>query len=646
VLDVDLDDNPDIVVVNQLSSTLRVFNGDGTGNFVSNSDPVATGGNPSSLVAADFDRDGIEDVAITNSYDGTISVWLGQSNGTFQPMTGSPFAVPPPTSGSSIPGSLVSGDFDGDGRPDLAIADAVNNRVSILLNPVAGMVFTSAASTTGASPASIVTGDFNGDGKADLALANANDSTVTVLLGDGTGSFTASPQSPFANFNAPETLAVLDFEGDGLQGLAAGNVGGGTVSLREQTVAQEANATLSPVTVYGGGTHLIKASYGGDSKYTASSSSTVSVTGVFITTTGAVTASPGASVLAGATAQLTDTITPSTQDNYTATGTVTFKDGSATVGTGSLSHGQAVVSANALAIGAHTITAVYPGDTNFSGNTSAAFTLTVAKASSTTALTSSANPVIVTGAITFTASISSSGSPTGTVNFYDGTTLLGSGAVQAGKASYTTSALAAGTHTITATYTGDTGNSSSTSAALSEVVQDFSITSGGGTSGGGGAPTQTVAPGGTATYQLNFGTTANTIFPDAVTLSVSGLPTGATATLNPASLPAGSTLGSVTLTIHVPSNSAQLQYEQLLDRSLVPAAFALLLLPFSRRTRGMARRMGRVVPVLAILLGSLAGVASLSGCGGKGHPVKSYAITVTATSGTLTRSTVVNLTVK
>jgi Bacterial Ig-like domain (group 3) len=160
----------------------------------------------------------------------------------------------------------------------------------------------------------------------------------------------------------------------------------------------------------------------------------------------------------------------------TATGNVDFSDGASPLGSGALdSSGQAQFSTSTLSVGSHTINASYAGDGGHAASTSQ-LTQVVNQASTSTSVQSSLNPSDHGQSVTFTATISSTGNPTGTVSFFDGVNLLGSGAVSAGSATFTTSALADGTHSITATYNGDTNFTGSTSSALSQVVRAPSTT--------------------------------------------------------------------------------------------------------------------------------------------------------------------------
>ena len=312
------------------------------------------------------------------------------------------------------------------------------------------------------------------------------------------------------------------------------------------------------------------------------------------------------------------------------TGTVQFYDGSTKLGAAvTLTAGSASYSTSSLAAGTHTITAVYSGDSNFSSSTSAALTEQIVMAGSTTTLTASATSVMSGTSVTFTAAVSSSltsPAPTGTVQFYDGSTALGSAvALTAGSASYTTSSLAAGTHTITAVYSGDANFSSSTSAAVTENVEGIASVL--------GATSASVAPGGSVTETLTV--TALGGLNEATTFACSGLPSGASCSFNPASV-TGS--GTTTMTLSTTGSSAVLVPESrwLAGGGTALAGIFVLLWPIRRR---------RWAQMLGILL--LCFAFSATGCGGggggqsgggggggsSGTPAGTYTITVTTTTG-------------
>ncbi len=371
------------------------------------------------------------------------------------------------------------------------------------------------------------------------------------------------------------------------------------------------------------------------------------------TTATAVTVTPS-SLANGQTATITATVadTATGHTSTVPTGSVTFID---TVGSTitslnggsavSLSSGIATLTAVRLAgIGAHTITASYAGVSGtFLASTNTA-SAALGQATPTIGLTSTANPAIVTNTVTFTASVASStGTPTGSVTFLDGTAPLAAVALSGGAAAFTTSALASGTHTITAVYAGDANFASATSTPVIEVIQDFSLSNSG---SGAGTPTQTVLPGGTATYPLVFGPISGTIFPGPVTLSVSGLPPGATATITPTTIPAGSPSTNVTLIIQLPQTTAKL-----LSRPIPSVIWGVLLLPFVRRLRRVGKQMPRTLSALLLAAAALVAGAGVSGCnstgsGFFGHAQQTYSVVITATSGSISHSTTVALIVQ
>jgi len=172
------------------------------------------------------------------------------------------------------------------------------------------------------------------------------------------------------------------------------------------------------------------------------------------------------------------TVTSSAAGAGTPAGTVTFKDGSVALGTVTLdANGKAALTVSNLAAGSHAVTAAYGGNASFAPSTSPTLTKTVnapATVATSTSLASSLNPAVAGQTITFTATVtpSSTGSaaPTGSVTFKDGSTVLGTVALDASGAARLTTALAAGSHTITATYGGDAANSPSTSPPLTQQV--------------------------------------------------------------------------------------------------------------------------------------------------------------------------------
>jgi hypothetical protein len=189
--------------------------------------PVPVGLTPESVAEGDFNGDGKLDLAIVNAASNTVTVLLGNGTGGFTAAPGSPFPV------GTGPQFVVVGDFNEDGKPDLAIANAGSDNVTVLLGNGTGG-FTAAPGSplaAGSNPHSVAVGDFNGDGKLDLTIANAGSNNVTVLLGNGTGGFTVAPGSPFPVGSTPESMAVGDFNGDGKPDLAIANSFGNNVTV-------------------------------------------------------------------------------------------------------------------------------------------------------------------------------------------------------------------------------------------------------------------------------------------------------------------------------------------------------------------------------------------------------------------------------
>jgi MYXO-CTERM domain-containing protein len=230
-------------------------------------------------------------------------------------------------------------------------------------------------------------------------------------------------------------------------------------------------AAFVDVATLTGGTHTIAAVYGGDASHATASASIFQTVNPAASAVALSSLTPtsvfGQSVVFVAAVTGPGTATP--------TGTVTFEDGGSALGTAPLDGaGQATLSIASLGTGAHTITARYGGDASFAAQTAAAITQTVNAASTTTAVTPSSNPSQFGSAVTFTATVNvvspGAGTPSGTVSFLDGETVLGSASISGGSAVFSTSALSVGSHSIKAAYAGGGGYAASTSATLTQVV--------------------------------------------------------------------------------------------------------------------------------------------------------------------------------
>jgi type II secretory pathway component GspD/PulD (secretin) len=205
----------------------------GSGNpFPSNTFPV--GVDPVSLAAADFQNNGLVDLAVVNQLDNTVTILLNENGnpGFFTDATNSPISLGPKlTAAPPSPPAIASAVFTSSGFPDLLVTDSTKNLVNIFFGNGDGTFKTPATTIpVGNQPSAIVTADFNGDGHQDFAVANFKDSTFSVFLGgvdnSGNPTFTPATGSPFhlpTNVSGPVAVTVADFNLDGKPDLAIVN---------------------------------------------------------------------------------------------------------------------------------------------------------------------------------------------------------------------------------------------------------------------------------------------------------------------------------------------------------------------------------------------------------------------------------------
>ena len=239
VADFNANGNPDLAVANRGSNTVTVLLGNGDGTFTAaTGSPVSVGTAPSSVSVGDFNADGDLDLAVANSGNNTVSVLLGKGDGTFTAASGSPITV------GTGPSAVATADLNADGKLDLAVANSGDDTLSVLLGKGDGTFAPAAGSpiTVGAGPSAVAMADFNADNKLDLAVANSVDNTVTVLLGKGDGTFTPTA-APATTGGGPASLAVADFNGDGRLDLATANSIDSTASILVQPVSVTSSST-------------------------------------------------------------------------------------------------------------------------------------------------------------------------------------------------------------------------------------------------------------------------------------------------------------------------------------------------------------------------------------------------------------------
>ena len=216
--------------------------GTGDGTFEAPSDTAALAdpsSSPSAIAVGDFNGDGDLDAAVALFNTDSISISLGNRDGTFQPAT--TIGLP----AGSAPDAIVAGDFLGNGRTDLAVADAGTNDVTILLGNGDGTFQVGAPIAVGQFPVSIAEGDFENDGRIDLAVADQLSGDITILSNQGGGSFQALPPIELPANSAPTSLV-------------AGAFGTGSVDL---AVTDPGQSVVDILQGHGDGTFSLASSY-------------------------------------------------------------------------------------------------------------------------------------------------------------------------------------------------------------------------------------------------------------------------------------------------------------------------------------------------------------------------------------------------
>jgi Bacterial Ig-like domain (group 3)/FG-GAP-like repeat len=568
------DGKPDIVVtlpdtISGASGTLNEMqvmlgNGDGTfttGQNISIADPFF-------VTTGDFNGDGIPDLAVANSNKDTVTILLGIGDGTF-------------TLNSNVvtgiyPISIAVGDFNADGKLDLAVANYGNDSAVVLLGNGDGTFQPPAGNPmpVGGSPESIAVGDFNGDGNADLAIVNSNvntarSGTLTILLGNGNGTFTQAPVSP-ATGNLPYSVAVADFNGDGKADLVtANNLNLGTVSVLlgngDSTFATAINPFAGNAPVF-----AAVGDFNGDGLADIAAADN-NASSVYV-----LLSQPG---------------------TETATATV---NGISPVGTGT-----------------HLINASYPGDAGYLPSASTPISLTAEQVPTTLTLTATPASITFGQQIVLTAILTPNAAQdhntSGIVTFTSGATTLGTGAIVNGIATLNTTVLPNGADSLTASYAGDTNFLASTSApvTVNVVGRDFTITL--------ANPTLTTPSQHTLTTTVTL--TSINDFADSLALSCTNLPAYITCLFAPATVTLAAnntTTSALTLTISAIPTHARDYIPQCPSRPTPsPIDSALLLSPTSLVAGFAALRIRRKSGrshYLLLILAAVPFTLALSGC--------------------------------
>ncbi|HEX8818075.1 MAG TPA: Ig-like domain repeat protein, partial [Terriglobales bacterium] len=451
------------------------------------------------IAAADFNGDKLPDIAVVNSTGATtanVGVILNTSSGGTVNF-GSPAVLALSAAGTTITaGTLKSGQ-------NLAVPlySAAAPVVATFLNNGHGVfgaesdVSLTNGATSYFNPYAVAIGDLNGDGIPDLAVS-IQDATnfnqgIAVLLGAANGTFGAPTlwdstlQDPNVDNPSPASVVIADMNGDGIPDLAYTNSQFGTAGI---LYGQGGGAFFNPLEFPASrwAYNLVVAPFSGAGSqdvFVAGWGQKADFSGVTVLLntgdTGTTLTSSGSP--SGDGEPVTFTATVATKTKGTAgppTGVVKFFNGVTELGAASVISGTARFTTTALAIGTHTITAAYQGNggVSFLPSASKAVTQVVTKATSVTTIKSSANPQTPGKAVIFTATVTASQPgdtivPTGTVQFFNGSTSLGTATLNSsGQASVTAPSLTTGSHTITATYSGDTNYTASTSQPFDQVI--------------------------------------------------------------------------------------------------------------------------------------------------------------------------------
>ena len=504
--------------------------------------------------------------------------------------------------------SLGSGTLNSSGVAQLSITPAVG---SYSITAIYGGSATDNSSVS--SPSIAVT--VNGIATSTSLNASATSLKAGQLL---TLTATVNPAS-----GATPTGTVTFY--NGATSLGSGTLNGSGVAA----------VTITPAV----GSYSITASYGGSATDNSSVSSPPSSVAVnVISTTTSLSAVPTSLTVSQ---WLTLTATVTLASGGVPSGTVTFYNGTASLGSGTLSDSGVATLTITPAVGSYSITASYGGSMNDAASVSPSIAVTVMAASTTTSLTASPNPAPFGAAVTFTATVSAGSlTPAGSVSFYDGTNLLTTEALASGAATYTTSALNVGTHTITAAYAVTANFMASTSPAVAVVISpaEFSIAA--------SPAAQTVYTGEPATFAITI--TPGLGFALPVALSCSQLPANTLCKFSPETVPAGG--AGAALVVETSAPHAATTVSACAAKAGGAALAGLLLLFIPRRLR--RRRNGW--PVWVAVLALLAVGSGVAGCGAPGPlsggtPLGNQSVTViaTATNGsqTLTHAATVTLNV-
>jgi len=516
--DFDRDGIFDVAVSNNSQQNVTIFHGNGDGTFTK-STVLSTHAGTRGVVVADFNKDGNDDVAyaVPTSTPGSslfdIYLALGNGDGTFQQST-----IPIATQVGEF---LTTGDTNADNNADIVSAtitrpppypipsnEDISNSMFVLLGNGDG-TFQPTATYLSDIPSDPHLADVNGDGIPDIIAGGSIGALVYIGNGDGTFQTYSASSLPNAEpviggFALTYAVNAGDYNNDGNADLIGTDADTPRAAVSLSQVQQNSTASaLANVAVFplGSGVHNVDARYSGDAIYIGSLSSTVPLTAAPADTALTLSVSPSTNILAGQSVTLTATLSPYTVGPPFTTNngdSVKFYNGTTLLGSGTLASGVAKLTTTALPVGPVSLSAVFPGDSNYNPSTSNTVTTTVTNI----VLTSSLNPSTYLQSVTFTTSLPNGKS--GTVSFFDGTTNIGTITISGATASLTTSSLTVGTHNITSQFGTDTSNI--VAQVVNKATPTVTVTTSGPSTYGGSVTVTAVVPSGvTGTISFSSG---------------------------------------------------------------------------------------------------------------------------------------------
>jgi hypothetical protein len=363
--DVNGDGRPDLAVADSTSNDVSVLLGDGLGGLTSGA-PIALSSFPAAIAIGDFNADGNLDLVTVQAVSSDLHLLLGDGNGNFVEGVGSPFVA------GSQPRAVTVGDFDLDGKLDLAVANAVSGNLSILAGNGAGGFTLAATRTVGTTPLAVVVEDFNGDGRPDIVAANGGSNDVSIQISNCTAgtqtvavtSVTPSAFGQVVTFTATvSAVAPSAGQPTGSVSFKDGGIPIGVGSVNAQGLASFTTDTLTP------GTHSIQTAYAGDASFSGSASTAFDQVVMGVNTVTTIGGAPASTAL-GEPLTLTVSVLPLTPGLPALTGSIVFRDGATSIGIAPLSGSTATFVTRSLASGGHTLFADYSGDANYSSSSS------------------------------------------------------------------------------------------------------------------------------------------------------------------------------------------------------------------------------------------------------------------------------------